>query len=225
MHQEILNPEEHKPPSSCSVHSCHPGGRMSVTLDCCPLEAFRCTGPGGDFFGAHCMLVAGSDAKTFPPSFCGYESERMPSSFKRLVGGAQLLRSLEWLIQPLVGALSYPAPPLWLLECLQRCLGNRIQISERISQPLPYLALRTVWHTDMQPDLGVIKSTGAQTVFFLELWWKRHNILIHFSHYFNTDFQYFGTARFCASSPSFIILGILQGHHLQDNGSLQNLGL
>lgn len=120
------------------------------------------------------MLAAGSDAKTFSPSFCSYESERMSSSFKRLVGGAQLLRSLEWLIQPLVRVLSYPAPPLWLLECLQRCLGNGMQISEQISQPLPYLALRTAWRTDMQPDLCVIKSSGAQTVFFLELWWKRH---------------------------------------------------
>lgn len=194
---------------------------MLVTLDSCPLEAFTCADPGGDFFCVRCMLAAGSDAKTFLPSFCGYESECMSSSFKRLVGGAQLLRSLEWLIQPLVRVFSYPAPPLWLLECLQHCLGNRKQISERISQPL-FSASHILTHTDMQPDLRVIKSSGVQTVFFLELWWKRH-ILIHFSHYFNTVFQYFGTVRFCAAASSFMSLVVLQTVILQNTKSLQNL--
>lgn len=131
-----------------------------VTLDSCPLEAFTCAGPGGDFFCVRCMLTAGSDAKTFSPSFCGYESECMSSSFKRLVGGAQLLRSLEWLIQPLVRVFSYPAPPLWLFECLQRCIGNRIQISEQISQPL-FSALHTLTntgHTDTRTSPHIKKA-------------------------------------------------------------------
>lgn len=170
-----------------------------VTLDSCPVEAFTCAGRGGDFLCVRYMLTAGSNAKTFSPSFCGYESECTSSSFKRLVSGAQLLRSLEWLIQPLVRVCSYPAPPLWLFECLQRCLGNRIQISEQISQPL-------------FSDLCVIESSGVQTVFFLDLWWKRHTIFIHFSHYFNTDFQYLGTA-----AASFMTL--------QDTKFLQNLSV
>lgn len=73
--------------------------------------------------------------KTFSASLCSYESERMSSSFKGLVGGTRLLRSLKWLIPPLVRVFSRPAP-LWLFHCLQRRLGNRMQISGQTSRLL-----------------------------------------------------------------------------------------
>lgn len=89
----------------------------------------RCSGRG------HLCAHSWRPRKTFSLSLCSNESKRMSSSFKVSVGGTQLLRSLEWLIQPLVRVFSRPAP-LWLFQCLQRRLGNGMQISGQTSQLL-----------------------------------------------------------------------------------------
>lgn len=125
--QEIL---EHEPRCCCSVHLFHPRGRVERLV----LVRFHTRRSGR---GRLCAPPAHSwkRRKTFSASLCSYESERMSSSFKGLVGGTRLLRSLEWLIPPLVRVFSRPAP-LWLFHCLQRRLGNRMQISGQTSRLL-----------------------------------------------------------------------------------------
>lgn len=148
---EILEQRAWNPWRCCSVHFFHPRGRVvrlvlwKRSLLAVEEGSSLCAPPTHSW----------KPWKTFPPSLCSYESKRM-SSFKVLVGGARWLRSLEWLIQPLVRVFSRPAP-LWLFQCLQRRLGNRMQISGQTSQLLFILS-----HAH-EPD-GAVALTNDMTV-------------------------------------------------------------
>lgn len=144
------------PSSSFSfIHIVRPRGRANVTLDRCPVGAF---GPAAEFFVWPALSELEGMHNLFTPILQLWKQVYFFFFFffERLVGGAQLLCSREWLTQPVVSVLDSSAL-LWLFRCLQHCLGwlNRIAISERGNFPICYLVFCTLSQTHVNSHMRI----------------------------------------------------------------------